>query len=128
MEWSVWPKDEMWFLRVCHHISNAVYTARTASVTRPSRLVVTPCFLLSSSILVARTRTVFIYYRLHRQFPSSTVFRISEKVNSRQCSFHIISPQKIPSETNFQIIKMEFYTKHKTENYLSDARLGFAAG
>jgi hypothetical protein len=22
---SVSPKDEIWFLRVCHHISNAVY-------------------------------------------------------------------------------------------------------
>ena len=25
MDSSVWPKDENWFLRVCHHISNAVY-------------------------------------------------------------------------------------------------------
>jgi len=25
MESSVSPKDETWFLRVCHHISNAVY-------------------------------------------------------------------------------------------------------
>ena len=25
MESSVSPKDEIWFLRVCHHISNAVY-------------------------------------------------------------------------------------------------------
>jgi hypothetical protein len=25
MDISVSPKDEMWFLRVCHHISNAVY-------------------------------------------------------------------------------------------------------
>jgi len=25
MDWSVSPKDENWFLRVCHHISNAVY-------------------------------------------------------------------------------------------------------
>jgi len=26
MDSSVSPKDEIWFLRVCHHISNAVYT------------------------------------------------------------------------------------------------------
>jgi uncharacterized CHY-type Zn-finger protein len=25
MDSSVAPKDEIWFLRVCHHISNAVY-------------------------------------------------------------------------------------------------------
>ena len=25
MDSSVWPKDEIWFLRVCHHISDAVY-------------------------------------------------------------------------------------------------------
>jgi len=27
MDSSVSPKDEIWFLRVCHHISNAVYNA-----------------------------------------------------------------------------------------------------
>jgi len=25
MDSSVWPKDEIWFLRVCRYISNAVY-------------------------------------------------------------------------------------------------------
>ena len=29
MDSSVSPKDEIWFLRVCHHISNAVYHARS---------------------------------------------------------------------------------------------------
>jgi len=29
MDSSVSPKDEMWFLRVCHHISNAVYLIKT---------------------------------------------------------------------------------------------------
>jgi len=28
MDSSVSPKDEIWFLRVCHHISNAVYQTR----------------------------------------------------------------------------------------------------
>jgi len=27
MDPSVSPKDEIWFLRVCHHISNAVYNS-----------------------------------------------------------------------------------------------------
>jgi len=25
MDWSVSPKNENWFLRVCHHIEKAVY-------------------------------------------------------------------------------------------------------
>jgi len=29
MDLSVLPKDEIWFLRVCHHISNAVYLVIT---------------------------------------------------------------------------------------------------
>jgi hypothetical protein len=32
MDSSVSPKDEIWFLRVCHHISNAVYSS-TLSLT-----------------------------------------------------------------------------------------------
>ena len=27
MDSSVSPKDEIWFLRVCHHIPNAVYSS-----------------------------------------------------------------------------------------------------
>jgi len=33
MESSVSPKDEIWFLRVCHHISNAVYNNEPATFT-----------------------------------------------------------------------------------------------
>jgi hypothetical protein len=29
MDSSVSPKDEIWFLRVCHHVSNAVYIIST---------------------------------------------------------------------------------------------------
>jgi hypothetical protein len=32
MDSSVSPKDEIWFLHVCHHISNAVYRLLSASV------------------------------------------------------------------------------------------------
>jgi len=32
MDSTVSPKDEIWFLRVCHHISNALYTKRDMSV------------------------------------------------------------------------------------------------
>jgi len=28
MDLSVAPKDEIWFLRMCHHISNAVYAMK----------------------------------------------------------------------------------------------------
>ena len=32
MDSSVSPKDEIWFLRVCHHISNSVYTVVTSTL------------------------------------------------------------------------------------------------
>jgi len=31
MDSSISPKDEIWLLRVCHHISNAVYQKRSAT-------------------------------------------------------------------------------------------------
>jgi hypothetical protein len=34
MDSSVSPKDETWFLRVCHHISNAVYPLRGRCVDK----------------------------------------------------------------------------------------------
>ena len=32
MDSSVLPKDEIWFLHVCHHISNAVYNGQAVAV------------------------------------------------------------------------------------------------
>ena len=37
MDSSVSPKDEIWFLRVCHHISNAVYYITRTSVKKRER-------------------------------------------------------------------------------------------
>jgi len=34
MDSSILPKDEIWFLRVCHHISNAVYESTYTSRTK----------------------------------------------------------------------------------------------
>ena len=34
MDSPVSPKDEIWFLRVCHHISNAVYCSTHAKYRR----------------------------------------------------------------------------------------------
>jgi len=31
MDWSVSPEEEIWFLSVCHHISNAVYVVYQSS-------------------------------------------------------------------------------------------------
>jgi len=45
MDSSVSPKDEIWFLRVCHHISNAVYCPNVASY--PSQTTATALILLS---------------------------------------------------------------------------------
>jgi hypothetical protein len=38
MDSSVSPKDEIWFLRVCHHISNAVYTRGMEQAVRVRKL------------------------------------------------------------------------------------------
>jgi len=35
MDSSVSAKDEIWFLRVCHHVSNAVYAAYSVAGTVP---------------------------------------------------------------------------------------------
>jgi len=34
MDSSVSPKDEIWFLRVCHHISNAVYHKSSSHISQ----------------------------------------------------------------------------------------------
>ena len=38
MDSSVSPKDEIWFLRVCHHISNAVYALCSSTLPFPHTL------------------------------------------------------------------------------------------
>jgi len=35
MDSSISPKDEIWFLRVCHHISNAVYLTESHNLFLP---------------------------------------------------------------------------------------------
>jgi hypothetical protein len=55
---SVSPKDEIWFLRVCHHISNGLYTLRGLAVIRlyespHSRH--TPTALVATRLWVAKT-------------------------------------------------------------------------
>jgi len=49
MDSSVLPKDEIWFLRVCHHISNAVYL-HTYRQTTPCHLpeVIKMCLNMDS--------------------------------------------------------------------------------
>jgi hypothetical protein len=39
MDSSVSPKDEIWFLRVCHHISKAVYQRPEPDANRSPLLV-----------------------------------------------------------------------------------------
>jgi hypothetical protein len=43
MDSSVSQKDEIWFLRVCHHISNAVYTFGLLDITQA------PCFSVTQT-------------------------------------------------------------------------------
>jgi hypothetical protein len=34
MDSSISAKDEIWFLRVCHHVSNALYQFRTSTTAQ----------------------------------------------------------------------------------------------
>ena len=40
MDSSVSQKDEIWFLRVCHHISNAVYTYDSATTIAAKAFII----------------------------------------------------------------------------------------
>jgi len=42
MDSSVLPKDEIWFLRVCHHISNAVYEVPSSHSLSLSAILLGP--------------------------------------------------------------------------------------
>jgi len=57
MDSSVSPKDEIWFLRVCHHISNTVYTLVTLPRTHMLQF---PRILNSTT--VSTSNLVFQYY------------------------------------------------------------------
>ena len=66
MDSSVSPKDEIWFLRVCHHISNAVYNV-TAYTLRHTGSALTPW----SRVLLERLTG----FRLVKKFPAIYVTR-----------------------------------------------------
>jgi hypothetical protein len=58
MDSSVWPKDEIWFLRVCHHISTGLYsTSAYVSCNCAEFCVAKPIVLLSRE---TRTTTSFL--------------------------------------------------------------------
>ena len=65
MDSSVSPKDEIWFLRVCHHIANAVYlfTVGMMQMTAVSGLAVMNCLYVPHivSVPVAQTYPVKCY-------------------------------------------------------------------
>jgi len=50
MDSSVSPKDEIWFLRVCHHISNAVYELLGQGKILLSAVIQTPDLLAPSLV------------------------------------------------------------------------------
>jgi len=109
MDSSVSPKNEIWFLRVCHHISNAVYKWNLAS-----SFVERLCWFelrhlcgcnwgLLYSVLGAFAKFVKIYYRLRHLclsvcphgttrspldgFSWNSIFEYFSKKNSKNSSF-----------------------------------------
>jgi len=60
MDSSISPKDEIWFLRVCHHISNAVYFFKCKTEIRQS-VWFNPNFVLNSDLPeYMRSNSVFV--------------------------------------------------------------------
>ena len=57
MDSSVSPKDKIWFLGVCHHISNAVYLC----VQMLKEYIKLSCQLLGNTMNVSHSNGTFIY-------------------------------------------------------------------
>jgi hypothetical protein len=58
MDSSVSPKDEIWFLRVCHHISNALYHQKIT--TAPYEVIGPPfvIIVISHGVVMLATTSV----------------------------------------------------------------------
>jgi len=67
MDSSVSPKDEIWFLRVCHHISNAVYWVNVSQDFKG-----TCCLFLQGQAVQQYCCSVGARFRLKFVSPSST--------------------------------------------------------
>ena len=89
MDSSVSPKDEIWFLRVCHHISNAVYQcsfAFTLNFKQFQKLVQLHLFPLNTvTLCFLRNRSSGQYIWVNPQliFWTSTepIFEVGETTN-----------------------------------------------
>ena len=62
MDLSFSPKDEIWFLRMCHHISNAVYNRPLSQVVAKVQNIRTSCGDLSGWIPFFRQKVIFWYH------------------------------------------------------------------
>jgi hypothetical protein len=65
------PKDETWFLRVCHHISTALYNKNLGGKKSLQKLESEKCKItalprdnLSSSFLLSLPEVTFLWFRL----------------------------------------------------------------
>jgi hypothetical protein len=81
MDSSVAPKDEIWFLRVCHHISHAVYWyARVASYVW-LKLSYSVTTVISKFLFMGIGRTL----RVSEDSVMNTVFRPNCKRGGKLC-------------------------------------------
>ena len=126
MDSSVSPKDEMWFLRVCHHISNAVYLKWDFDCLFYALFNVLPTSLTCSAMLHNsqisrhRDRVVCDIFKgsaanyIHAHSP-----RIYEK--GRQTSKSVIGSNKIHTDIPY---RLHTSVQRRETNALSDTMLG----
>ena len=98
---SVSPKDEIWFLRVCHHISNAVYNRTCKTIGNCCSFLDDCCPGCSSN-------------------PTRTTDSHLKRIRSSNCFIHTAVP---PDDGHRYAGNVQRLTKY-TKNYLC-IKLGF---
>jgi len=112
MDLSVSPKDEILFLRVCHHISNTVYYQYTFStkgkisdVTHPSCIITNQC-TQSNRFNLAKTRWLYHRHEYH--------------IVSRACCTLQVSADLLYSKSGTQMLSVN---SHNRKSLLHDVEL-----
>jgi len=91
MDSSVSPKDEIWFLRVCHHISTGLY--HMVNIHKIYILCVTSClhrallgYYAASVVISYRFGTTYRPYFKGQEFLNDRLFRnVGKKLTTTRC-------------------------------------------
>ena len=120
MDSSVSPKDEIWFLRVCDHISNAVYTIFLSILRLTTRFIVMT--KLPKSVLRRFLHTVCTC--LGNRSKSQAIFVPFKKLAGVEDTASIIHPKQVhhsyPSMILFSLFEGQLHiSRSKVHSSLS---------